>query len=289
MKLQSMPEESKFCKIIECMISTKPSSRPISTDVVDGLHILESTSDTVRNTDIPDTAKLDMIRSLHPFKVKVFLPQKKLRHIDDHYKLPTHYKGQALILNIIEFDEHVTLSERKGAVNDTVYMQDLWKALGFEVTIHAGKLTKFDVLKAIADFTEYIHEDDELTACVVYIGSHGEHGKVFTSEGDYLNPYSDIIYKIAKLDSLKGKPKFYIVNACQNFSRTEHDASHLKMKVEDAIICFSTLPGERSNRDIYMGSWYVNCLTLVFMENAFKKDLESLLFLVCFELCNKYE
>lgn len=279
-KLRGMDNEAKFCPLIASMISTNPSMRPTCSDILKKLEDLQGTEQIATIRGIPERYKLDMIEKYTPFTVDVILPPKKLRHLDDYYKLPAHYKGQALIINVIEFDEGTGLNRRNGAVNDSIYMRDLWLGLGFQVTLKEGRLSKMDICKILTDFAEWIEEDDELKACVIYVGSHGEHGKIYTSDGFHMNTHTDIIYQITNLEVLRGKPKFFILNACQTFSRTEDDSANLSMKVEDTIICFSTLPGDTSKRDIYLGSWYVNCLTLVFMENAYKLDLESMLFLV---------
>lgn len=47
--------------------------------------------------------------------------------------------------------------------------------------------------------------------------------------------------------------------------------------VYDTIIAHSTLQGFQSHRDIYEGSWYINCLCKVFMEHAHNEDIENLL------------
>lgn len=45
-------------------------------------------------------------------------------------------------------------------------------------------------------------------------------------------------------------------------------------------ICYGTVPGFATNRDVEFGSWYVKELCKVFAENAHDTDLEDLMKLV---------
>lgn len=50
--------------------------------------------------------------------------------------------------------------------------------------------------------------------------------------------------------------------------------------MSDVFIAHSTLPGYKSHRDIFEGSWYINCLCKIFMEHAHNKHVESLFIIV---------
>lgn len=222
-----------------------------------------------------DPKLLDMVTNFTPFKVNVDLPPKRQKHVNDEYKLPVDYKGEALIINITQFDH---LEERKGAEHDTIHMRDLWNDLGFKVTEKEGRIEKATLEVTLKAFQDKLESDaDGIKACVVYIGSHGEYGRIHASDKKYINLFTDFIYKITELSCLQGKPKLFIVNACQLFPREANDSASLRMPIKDTTICISSLPGTVSKRDIHLGSWYVNCLTLVFMKNAYKLDLESML------------
>jgi len=57
---------------------------------------------------------------------------------------------------------------------------------------------------------------------------------------------------------------------------------------EDMLIAFATLPGYVSNRDHFRGTWFIECLCKVVMENAKDTSLRDMLDLVGLEL-REYE
>jgi hypothetical protein len=50
--------------------------------------------------------------------------------------------------------------------------------------------------------------------------------------------------------------------------------------MSDILIGYSTLPGFKSNRDVYLGTWYIQAICEVFMEHACDTDVEDMLKMV---------
>ena len=50
--------------------------------------------------------------------------------------------------------------------------------------------------------------------------------------------------------------------------------------MSDVLIGYSTLPGFTSNRDVYLGTWYIQAVCEVFMEHAWNTDVEDMLKMV---------
>jgi hypothetical protein len=65
-------------------------------------------------------------------------------------------------------------------------------------------------------------------------------------------------------------------------SRTECDgsSSFILRAVSDILIGYSTLPGFKSNRDVYLGTWYIQAICEIFMEHACDTDVEDMLKMV---------
>lgn len=55
-------------------------------------------------------------------------------------------------------------------------------------------------------------------------------------------------------------------------------------ETEDMIVCYSTVPGFVSNRDVEYGTWYIYSLCKVFMNHAWNSELIKLLKEVCIRL-----
>lgn len=54
--------------------------------------------------------------------------------------------------------------------------------------------------------------------------------------------------------------------------------------MSDMLIGYSTLPGFSSNRDIHLGTWYIQAICEVFMEHACDTDVEDMLKMVSLSL-----
>jgi len=61
--------------------------------------------------------------------------------------------------------------------------------------------------------------------------------------------------------------------------RTESDGGSAVVlrSMSDVLIGYSTLPGFKSNRDVYLGTWYIQAICEVFMEHAWNTDIEDML------------
>jgi hypothetical protein len=64
--------------------------------------------------------------------------------------------------------------------------------------------------------------------------------------------------------------------------RTQRDGSSsvFLRSMSDILIGYSTLPGFTSNRDVYLGTWYIQAVCEVFMEHAWNTDVEDMLKMV---------
>ena len=62
--------------------------------------------------------------------------------------------------------------------------------------------------------------------------------------------------------------------------QTDGCSSCVLRSMSDMLIGYSTLPGFASNRDIYLGTWYIQAICEVFMEHACDTDVEDMLKMV---------
>jgi len=62
--------------------------------------------------------------------------------------------------------------------------------------------------------------------------------------------------------------------------QTDGHGSVVLRAMSDILIGYSTLPGFASNRDVYLGTWYIQAICEVFMEHACDTDVEDMLKMV---------
>lgn len=62
--------------------------------------------------------------------------------------------------------------------------------------------------------------------------------------------------------------------------QTDGSGSVVLRSMSDILIGYSTLPGFVSNRDVYLGTWYIQAICEVFMEYACDTDVEDMLKMV---------
>ncbi|CAL8094579.1 unnamed protein product [Orchesella dallaii] len=254
----------------------------------------------------------------------------RVRHAEQYnvgihhaYSMMSRPRGFALIVNNIEFLGDPQ-SRRDGAEKDSVHLQQLLEQLGFQVLVRHNvrkqELIHHEtgIIKRFLDQFRSVNVD----AAIVAIMSHGKEGHIRSvdpessrnSSQNYWHFYDEILkhFNNRYCPALKGKPKIFIVQACQGerrdrgVRRTQIDGRDLSTEestvsssfgewvptmppdnipeTEDMIVCYSTVPGFVSNRDIEHGTWYIRTLCKIFMECAWNTDVIKLLQRVGWEM-----
>lgn len=212
--------------------------------------------------------------------------------MQDYYKLPGDENGLALVLNPIDYKNKKNM--RFGAKYDSFYMKEVLPQLGYKVTVHdQGKFSKNRVKRIIKKFRDKCNKEKPRSV-VVFIGGHGEYSQLVLSNGeDRMHIYRDIInmFTTDKCPGLEGKPKIFIIGACQEWGDDEElripvnkaaDAptSSKQFKqtppFDDMIVCFSTCPGYYSYRYEWLGTAYIYCLTKILIEEAHRKHFKEI-------------
>jgi len=139
------------------------------------------------------------------------------RHQMAQYRMATRPRGLALIIANERYHNDI-LDERIGSECDRKNLQNLFEQMDFEVEVKSD-LTKPELVKALKAFSEdRRHEDNDMMILVIL--SHGREGEINTVEGQ---PY-ELERVFAQFNNqqcpyLKGKPKFFIVQACRGNDR----------------------------------------------------------------------
>eukprot|EP00090_Calanus_glacialis_P014030 TRINITY_DN22662_c0_g1_i2.p1 TRINITY_DN22662_c0_g1~~TRINITY_DN22662_c0_g1_i2.p1 ORF type:complete len:378 (-),score=117.05 TRINITY_DN22662_c0_g1_i2:158-1291(-) len=229
------------------------------------------------------------------------------------YEMQRRPRGLALIIDIEVYENDVQ-ERRFGSHVDVENMKALLQGLEFDVTVHKNlQLGQF--FKQVTEFcSNKMHEEADMT--VVVILSHGKDGVVYAADGQSINmEYIYEFFNNRNCPLLRGKPKFFIVQACrgdrpdQGVDSSEpstappspektlsqskkrraealdaiactpdaSDIARARPTWEDMIIAYSTIPGYASLRDHEKGTWFVQSLVEVFMSHAHDTELVDLL------------
>jgi len=230
------------------------------------------------------------------------------------YKMDSVPRGLALIIDNENFDNEV-LPTRTGSLVDSNNLDELFLQLGFKVTLRRN-LSYYEMIQEIQKFAAK-PEHRDVDMCAVVVMSHGRHGLVAAADGRELETEWLLRqFNNYGCPALKGKPKFFILQSCRGDEqdhgvvpkptfpedRFDSDASVIQgnqppgskfvtdgfreVTWEDMLVSYATLPGYVANRDKYRGTWFIECLCKVFMENAHSLEVREMLDEVAAKLKN---
>jgi len=220
------------------------------------------------------------------------------------YPIIRRPRGLALIIDNEDFQNNV-LPKRIGSMVDANNLDILFEQLGFRVTLRRN-LKYQEMMKELDGFSSQL-DHRKADMCVVCILSHGRHGLVAAADGREIE--TEWVLRRFNNDgcpALKGKPKFFLLQACRGDEQDYGILPKIEFPVasdatdassqnppkglqkmgarsfkeptwEDMLIAYATLPGYVANRDIYRGTWFVECICQVFMEHAADTDIRDML------------
>ncbi|XP_040564695.1 caspase-3 [Lepeophtheirus salmonis] len=292
---------------------TQPMSEPLSLDLFDTPMI--EVSSTCSTPTITDNSLLFIPPQDVP---SIYAKQKRSNSALESgmltYKMTAIPRGYAMIININSYDNDV-LEERKGSSKDVENLSDLFEHLKF-ITKIVENPTRKEFMREVRSFAEDSdHEKIDMMALAVL--SHGRNGMIITHEGAKVDTewiYSQ--FNNQKCPLLKGKPKFFIIQACrgdetdkailqgqknrlESFSPASRkrrpptsvdtdtqyagsssyieDLGRARPTWEDIVIAYSTIPGYVSIRDRESGTWFIQSLCQTFFQHAHENNLIDLL------------
>jgi hypothetical protein len=82
----------------------------------------------------------------------------------------------------------------------------------------------------------------------------------------------------------RGKRQDFGVKFTSGRVHIDGSSSVVRRLVSDTLIGYSTVPGFISNRDVYLGTWYIQAICEVFMEHACDTNVEDMLKMVSLSL-----
>ncbi|XP_030591300.1 caspase-6-like isoform X1 [Archocentrus centrarchus] len=215
----------------------------------------------------------------------------------EEYKMGNKRRGRALIFNQERFFWRLThLKQRCGTNADRDNLEKRLKNLNFEVRSY-DNYKQVEVLDKIAEAAEEDHSDAD--CFLLAFLSHGEDDHVYCHDGKISIRKITSMFKGDKCESLVGKPKIFIIQACHGNQYDEAVAvtpasfpdTETKVDVDacamrtlpagaDFIMCYSVAEGYYSFRETKNGSWYIQDLCEMIQKYGETLEFTELLTLV---------
>ncbi|KAL0594418.1 Caspase-6 [Plecturocebus cupreus] len=227
------------------------------------------------------------------YKREIFDPAEK-------YKMDHRRRGIALIFNHERFLWHLTLPDRRGTSSDRDNLTRRFSDLGFEVKCF-NDLKAEELLLKIHEVSTSSHTDADCFMCVFL--SHGEGNHIYAYDAKIEIQTLTGLFKGDKCQSLVGKPKIFIIQACRG---NQHDVPVIPLDVvdnwtdkldtnvtevdaasvytlpagADFLMCYSVAEGYYSHRETINGSWYIQDLCEMLGKYGSSLEFTELLTLV---------
>ncbi|XP_057880810.1 caspase-6 isoform X1 [Melospiza georgiana] len=220
------------------------------------------------------------------------------RHLEEKYKMDNQRRGVALIFNHEYFSWQLNLRDRRGTMVDRDNLNRTLTSLGFEVRVF-DNLKAEDVQKRIDEASKEDHSNADCFVCVFL--SHGKDDHIYARDDKIDIQTMTDMFRGDKCQSLVGKPKIFIIQACRgdqhDIAVIAHDATDSskspgnKTEVDaagiytlpagaDFIMCYSVAQGYYSHRDTVFGSWYIQDLCETLRDHGSSGEFTELLTVV---------
>ncbi|NXE34778.1 CASP6 protein, partial [Ptilorrhoa leucosticta] len=233
------------------------------------------------------------------------------------YKMNHQKRGVALIFNHEHFFWRLTLPDRRGTMADRNNLKRSLTDLGFEVRLFED-LKAEDVLQKIYEASMDDHSNADCFVCVFL--SHGEDDHIYAYDAKVKIQTITDMFRGDKCQSLVGKPKIFIIQACRGdkhddpviaHDSTDSSSESLVNETEvdaagvytlpagaDFIMCYSVAQGKYhhlhldvilcscstlgyySHRETVNGSWYIQDLCETLRKHGSSLEFTELLTVV---------
>jgi len=204
------------------------------------------------------------------------------------YNMNHPRRGKAIILNHKTFSTPV-LHERTGTDTDRDNLKTTLSDLGFHVEVYEDK-TRGEIDTILTGVSKENHQDADCILVVVM--THGDSGELYDKEGEpyYLRQLVDN-FRAEKSPSLAGKPKMFIIQACQGRKidkgftvrsaggedSSSDFSSYTIPNSADFLVACSTFADHLSYRNTKRGSWFIEALCRVLKRDSHNDDLLSMI------------
>lgn len=269
--------------------ATASESQPLRIDTHDGNCLAASSSSPQPARTSVSTATENLGRP--PFRVKSAM---EIREGSGYYNMLSPVRGICLIINNFTFQDPSW--NRDGSEQEGEMLEELFIQLGFDV-----RHLKNRSAKEIDDDFEAASLDENNLKYDSFVGiilSHGNVNNIIHGVDGILS-LDQILERFNNENCplLISKPKMFFIQSCRGNKRdlgvtltNVADALQFLPQAQpninrlptwtDTVVCYSTIDGFASMRNILTGSWFGDALIKVFCERAHDTELHQLLMLV---------
>ncbi|KAK7573721.1 hypothetical protein V9T40_010912 [Parthenolecanium corni] len=220
------------------------------------------------------------------YKKKKEKPKLNVHQCKDDFFYNTNHarRGIAVIFNHENFDMPV-LKQRNGTEADCHNLEQTLRNMNFEVIVH--KDLTFKQLDAVLDDLSAV-DHNNCDCLLIAVLSHGEQNIIYAKNMSYSTNVLFDRFTPDKCPSLAGKPKIYVIQACQGdkldggvdveVDKLDSGTHTYRMPLyADFLFAYSTIPGYYSWRNTQKGSWFIQAFCEEFNQHWLDFDFVTIL------------
>ncbi|XP_058836251.1 caspase-14-like [Topomyia yanbarensis] len=185
-------------------------------------------------------------------------------------------KAYVLIFHHTKFLNDCSAS-REGSEKDLALLKKFFTKYRVKSLDICENYTVDKVRKKMADISK--KNFSSICCLLVIIMSHGDSKDLIKARDGMFNLEEEIVELTLLNDTLKNKPKIFIIQACKGRAVMETDAIRSATNKNDIMKCFSTYEGTAAFRDPLRGTFFIQGLFSLIEENG-DKDLKELMTLL---------
>lgn len=207
------------------------------------------------------------------------------------YNMKSKKRGVFFFVNIIEFKSEK--NNRKGAEMDRENLITIFREMNYTIFYYEDlKREEFHELLRQLIRSEYLKHVDSFICCIQTHGNLYNNQTIMEFSDGFTMGIEEVIEMFSNTNckDLVNKPKVFFFPFCRGGIsdlekkikpvETDGAPSIYVPSYSDILICYGTVPGFMTHRDVGFGSWYVRELCKIIAEHACDCHLEDMLKMV---------
>ena len=206
-------------------------------------------------------------------------------------------RGICVVINNEKFGSS-EFSERKGSSSDKVKLVETFSKLRYQVFAYDDMISS-QMIACLTQLSTWDHSSyDSFVCCIL---THGREDLIYGTDGEKIEVRKVCdIFQVAKCSTLAAKPKMFFIQACRGAEKDPGTEGFVDGEVEynipearnlplnsDFLMAYGTVHGFVSWRHPEQGTWFINVLCHLLLENYDKEHIMNIMTLVNNDLSMK--